>query len=56
VSDATGAFTATTQRFAYDTTKGDLNYSASGTTAGEKLVATLTGHPTLAASSLYYIS
>ena len=33
VSDATGVFTATTQRFAYDTANGDLHYSASGTTA-----------------------
>ncbi len=43
--NATGAFTATTQRFAYDTANGDLFYSAAGTTATEKLVVTLTGHP-----------
>jgi len=56
VSKPTGAFTATTERFAYDTTNGNLYYSASGTTAGEHLVVTLSGHPTLAASSLNYIS
>jgi hypothetical protein len=55
-SDATGAFTAATQRFAYDTANGDLYYSASGTTAGEHLVATLTNHPALAASHLFLIT
>jgi hypothetical protein len=45
--NSTGAFTNTAQRFAYDTTHGKLFFSASGTTAGEKLVATLTGHPGL---------
>jgi Ca2+-binding RTX toxin-like protein len=56
VSDATGAFTAATQRFAYGTSNGDLYYSASGTTASEHLVATLTNHPTLAASHLFFIT
>jgi Ca2+-binding RTX toxin-like protein len=55
-SDATGAFTAATQRFAYDAANGDLYYSASGTTASEHLVATLTNHPTLAASHLFFIT
>ncbi len=52
----TGAFTMATQRFAYDTANGNLFYSASGTTATEHLVATLTGHPALAASHLFFIS
>ena len=43
--NATGAFTATSQRFAYDTANGALFYSAAGTTATEKLAVTLTGHP-----------
>ena len=56
VSDATGAFSAPTQRFAYGTANGDLYYSASGTTASEHLVATLTNHPTLGASQLFFIT
>jgi hypothetical protein len=43
--NATGAFTSRTQRFAYDTANGKLFYSAAGTTAGERLVVTLGGHP-----------
>ncbi len=50
VSDSTGTFTKTTQRFAYGTTNGDLFYSASGTTATEHLVTALTGDPILTAS------
>jgi Ca2+-binding RTX toxin-like protein len=56
VSNAAGAFTATTQRFAYGTANGELFYSASGATATEHLVATLSGHPALAASQLFFIS
>jgi Ca2+-binding RTX toxin-like protein len=56
VSDSTGTFTATTQRFAYGTSNGELFYSASGTTATEHLVATLTGDPTLTASQLFFIT
>jgi hypothetical protein len=43
--NAAGAFAKPTQRFAYDTTDGKLFYSATGTTANEKLVVTLTGAP-----------
>jgi RTX calcium-binding nonapeptide repeat (4 copies) len=53
-SNATGAFTATTQRFAYDTANGNLFYSAGGTTATEHLVVTVGGHPTLTASHLLF--
>ena len=53
-SNATGAFTATTQRFAYETANGELFYSASGTTATEHLVVTVTGHPILTASHLLF--
>jgi len=55
-SNGTGAFTAGTQRFAYDSTSGALFYSASGTTATEHLVTSLTGHPALTASHLFFIS
>ena len=55
-SNGTGAFSAATQRFAYDTANGNLYYSASGATASEHLVATLTNHPTLAASQLFFIA
>ena len=53
-SNPTGAFTTTTQRFAYDTANGKLFYSAAGTTATEKLVFTLTGAPALTASELFH--
>ncbi len=55
VSDSAGTFTATTQRFAYGTSNGELFYSASGTTATEHLVASLTGDPALTASHLFYV-
>jgi hypothetical protein len=54
--NSTGAFTAGTQRFAYDSTSGALFYSASGMTATEHLVTSLTGHPALTASHLFFIS
>ncbi len=53
-SNPTGAFTATTQRFAYDTADGELFYSAVGTTATEKQVFTLTGAPALTAAELFH--
>ncbi len=54
--NSTGAFTKTTQRFAYDTTNGKLFFSASGTTATEHLVVTLAGDPTLTASHLFFVT
>ena len=56
VSDSTGTFTAPTQRFAYGTSNGELFYSASGSTATEHVVATLTGDPALTASQLFFIT
>ncbi len=50
--NATGAFTATSQRFAYDKTDGDLFYSGSGTTATEHLVAAV--GPTLNPADLLF--
>jgi serralysin len=59
-TSALGTFTSvgpSAQRFAYGTTNGELFYSASGTTATEHLVATLTNHPTItAASQLFFVS
>jgi Ca2+-binding RTX toxin-like protein len=55
VQGGTGTFTATTERFAYGTSNGDLYYSASGTTATEHLVAHLSGDPTLTASQLSHL-
>jgi filamentous hemagglutinin len=52
--NATGAFTAPTQRFAYDTSNGDLFYSGSGTTATEHLVAVVSGHPNLNPAHLLF--
>ena len=51
-SNPSGAFTAATQRFAYDTSDGSLYYSASGTTATRDLIVTLDGHPMLSAAHL----
>lgn len=53
-ANSTGAFTASSQRFAYDTTNGELFYSAAGTTIGEHLILTLAGHPTLTATHLIH--
>ena len=55
VSDSAGTFAKATQRFAYGTSNGELFYSASGTTATEHLVASLTGDPALTASHLFYV-
>ena len=54
IASASGAFTLSTQRFAYDTTNGQLHYSATGSNSSESLVATLTGAPTINASSLLF--
>lgn len=51
---STGAFTKSTQRFAYS--GGKLFYSATGSISNEKLVATLTGSPTLDPAHLLFMS
>ncbi|HEU0156187.1 MAG TPA: hypothetical protein VFQ82_08960, partial [Stellaceae bacterium] len=58
VSNSTGRFTSTAQRFAYNTTTGALDHDSKGNTAGsaKELIATLTGHPTLTASDLSFVS
>ncbi len=58
-SNSTGAFGTTAQRFAYDTTNGQLLYDAQGSASGStpQLVATLTGHPAIsAATQLFFVS
>jgi len=50
-ASASGAFTSSSQRFAYDTTNGALQYSATGSNSSESLVATLTGVPTITATT-----
>jgi hypothetical protein len=59
VANSTGSFTNKHQRFAYDTSNGDLFYSATGTTANEHLVVVLTGAPPLTTTPnthLFYIT
>lgn len=57
-SNTTGNATNSIQRFIYDTGNGHLFYDAdgSGTGSSRQLIVTLTGHPTLAASDLFFVS
>ena len=59
VTNSTGSFTNTHQRFAYDTTNGDLFFSATGSNANKDLVVALTGAPPLTTTPnqhLFYIT
>ncbi len=57
VADETGTFTASGQRFAYDTSNGKLLYSATGAAGASEFVATLTSHPNInAATQLFFMS
>jgi hypothetical protein len=58
VADSAGAFTTKAQRFAYDTTTGQLFYDAhgSGSPASRELVVTLAGHPHITAGDLFFVS
>jgi Ca2+-binding RTX toxin-like protein len=53
-----GAFDNSAERFAYNAAAGALYYDARGNTAGSsrELVATLTNHPALAGTDLFYVS
>ncbi|MGH7066147.1 MAG: hypothetical protein ACREET_18905, partial [Stellaceae bacterium] len=54
--DANGSFTASSQRFAYDTANGDLFYSASGSSSNKHLIAALDGHPGLNPAHILFMS
>ena len=57
IASASGAFTSSTQRFAYDISNGQLHYSATGRNTSESFVATLTnpaGPPAITASNLLF--
>ena len=52
-----GSFTTAAQRFAYNSTSGALSYDADGSGAGaSRLIATLTTHPTLAITDLFFVA
>jgi len=57
-ANPTGAFGTTGERFAYDTSNGELFYDAQGSTAGStpQHVATLTNHPGVGTSQLFFVS
>ena len=51
-----GSFTTAAQRFSYNSTSGALSYDADGSGAGaSRLIATLTTHPTLAITDLFFV-
>jgi len=54
VANAAGDFTSSSQRFAYDTTNGQLFYSATGSNSSESLVASLAGAPDITAGNLLF--
>jgi hypothetical protein len=56
VADATGKFTDASQRLAYDTRTGQLFASSDGSGGTRHLVVTLSGHPTINAAQLFFIS
>jgi filamentous hemagglutinin len=55
-ANATGKFNNTSQRLAYSTATGKLFASADGSGSSAQLVATLTAHPSIAATQLFFIS
>jgi hypothetical protein len=54
VANASGDFTSSSQRFAYDTANGQLFYSATGSNSSESHIATLAGVPAFSASNLLF--
>ena len=54
IANATGDFTSSSQRFAYDTTNGNLFYSATGSNASETTFATFTNEPSITAGNLRF--
>lgn len=56
-SNTDGSFASSGNRFAYDQSTGNLYYDAQGNASPTKmLIATLTAHPTVAASDLSFFS
>ncbi len=55
VANASGEFTSSIQRFAYDTSTGQLFYSATGSNTSETLFATLTGASDITASNFLFM-
>ena len=53
-ANASGTFTSSSQRFAYDTANGDLFYSATGSNTSETTVATFTNEPSITASNILF--
>jgi len=53
-ANAVGGFSYTSQRFAYDTTTGQLFYGADGSGGASTVIAVLAGAPTLSASNLFF--
>ena len=55
-ANPTGSFTAPTQHFAYDTAAGALYYDRRAAGSSPQLIATLDGHPTLAAADITFVA
>lgn len=57
-SNATGGFTNTNQRFAYNTANGKLFFDADGSAAGSsrQLVSSFDGTPLITAADLFYVT
>ncbi len=56
-SNAKGSFTTAAQRFAYDTTNGDLFFDSRGNAGASPLeIATLTNRPTLTAGDITFLA
>ncbi|HEV2098556.1 MAG TPA: hypothetical protein VGR45_06465, partial [Stellaceae bacterium] len=58
VANSSGSFTNAVQRFAYNTTSGQMMFDADGNGSGSapQLVSTLTNHPTVTASQLFFVT
>jgi hypothetical protein len=54
IANASGTFTSSSQRFAYDTSNGSLFCSAIGSNASEHPVGTLTEAPALTAGNILF--
>ena len=55
-ANSTGKFANTSQRLAYDTANGELFSSTDGSGSSAHLITTLTNHPTIGASQLFFVT